>query len=108
MVGPRCFKLALTKRWAGQGKGGVSLGRATPFPPLPALNWLPATDSTADPPCTYAPSYSGAVKEAQCSPHVGTPSTCPCSIRGMHRLRYSPSKHGLLVREGPSPLQATR
>lgn len=57
--------------------------------------------------------FLGAVKEAQCSQHVDTPGTRPCSIRGMHGLRYSPSKHvlsaqGLLAREGPSPLQATR
>lgn len=65
------------------------------------------------PPCTYAPSFSGAVKEAQYSSHVDTLGKRQGSIRGMHGFRYSPSKQvlseqGLLAREGPSPLQATR
>lgn len=101
------------KRWAGQGKGGASLERTTPFSLSPPSTGFRLQALLQIPPYTYAPSFSGAVKEAQCFSHVDTPGARPCSIRRMHGLRYSPSKHvlsaqGLLVREGPSPLQATR
>lgn len=46
-------------------------------------------------------------------PTCGHPWHAPVFHKGDARLRYSPSKHvlsaqGLLAREGPSPLQATR
>lgn len=107
MVGPCCFRLAFTKRWAGQGKGGASLGRATPFPLSPPLTGFRLRTLLQTPHAHTPLRFFRCCKGSPMLPTCGHPWHAPVCV-WVHGLRYSPSKHGLLVREGPSPLQATR
>lgn len=90
MIRPWCFRPARRKRWAGQWKGGASLGRTTPFPLSPPSTGF-RLQALLQTPHVHTPlRFLGAVKEAQCSQHVDTPGTRPCSIRGMHGYAIVP------------------
>lgn len=114
MVRPWCFRLARTKRWARQGKGGASLGRATPFPLSPPSIGFPLWALLQTPSMHIRPFVFRCCKGSPMLLTCGHPWHAPVFHKGgMHGFRYSPSKlvlsaQGLLAREGPSPRQATR